>query len=185
MVFSLQWLRAKYISRLIAKHKQFTDTPKWSTKEIVIYGRCYGYTPPSVIVKKLPNPNVNENVRDIVKIELIKERLQNDMISFNSRLTNWIENFDEKSIKGPNKLLNDEIITVDDDEPSEKMKKSPNDIKSEKNSELPHLLIQDKYQNELMLVNDICRRHQIHCEPEEIDGGNLNACLMCIYIQNR
>lgn len=174
-VSSLQWLRAKYISRLITKHKQFTDTRKWSTKEIVIYGRCYGYTPPSVIVKKLSDPNAKENFRDIVKTELIKEHLQNDMISLNTRLTNWIESIDEKYMKGVNKWLNDEIITVDDDDPSEKMEKSQTNLKRQNDSKLPHLLVEDKYQNELMLVNDICRRHQIHCEPEEIDDGNLIA----------
>lgn len=91
---------------------------------------------------------------------------------------NWIESFDEKGMKGANKLLNDEIITVDDDDPSEKMEKRRGDLKRQKDSKLPHLLVQDKYQNELMLVNDICRRHQIHCEPEEIDDGNLIACFI-------
>lgn len=38
-----QWYQAKCINRMIHKHSDLTETPKWTTKEIVIFARQFGY----------------------------------------------------------------------------------------------------------------------------------------------
>lgn len=171
-----QWLRAKYINTLVSKHKHLINFKKWSTKEIIIYGRWYGYTPQSTIIRNAPVQQAEPNVRDMIKSELIREHLQNDTISFNTRMNNWIQVIEETTLKGSNsafKTIEDQIIVVDDDDrnDSDETKKSINQLTQQKQSNLTHLLTDNRYQNELMWINDICRRSQIRFEPEQIEEG--------------
>lgn len=171
-----QWLRAKHINRLIAKHKKLSAFNRWTAKEIILYGRWYGYTPQSVITKPVSDTDAEDNVRDMIKTELLREHLQNDTISFNTRLTHWIDNFEETRMKGFNKFCSNEIIVVDDDGETDLLEKTSGKTKSDK--QVSQLFIGNRFHDESMWTSDICRRLQIHLEPEEICDGKKEKYLL-------
>lgn len=109
----------------------------------------------------------------MVKSELIREHLQNDTISFNTRLTNWIENVEGTRTKSAFKSFDNQIVIVDDDDDDD-CKGKVTEHKS-KDSGFSHLLIDNKFQTELSWINDICRRLQIRFEPEAITEGKFNV----------
>lgn len=154
---------------MVEKHKKLNVLSKWSTKEIILFGRWFGYTPQSVY--STPNAAIKEekeqNIREMVKTELIQEHLQTDVISFNTKLMNWIENVEENVMKGAMQPIDEQIINVDEDDDDQNERRiSP--LKVNRNSmEMP---IQSGH-NELLWINEICRRMKIRFEPEEIVEG--------------
>lgn len=170
MFTSFQWLRAKYINRLIAKHTALKDFRKWTTKQVVLYGRWFGYTPQSVFKLKTPSiPTANaENVHEIVKSEIMREHLQNDIISFNTRLRNWIARVETNEMKCLNKKIGDQIIDIDieNDAESDQKEISPKKV----NNHCMQLPITTG-SNELMWINEVTRKMQIRFGQEEIVDG--------------
>lgn len=166
-----QWLRAKYINRLVSKHDSLKTVSKWTTRNIVLFGRWFGYTPKSVFntQKSCAKTETELNVHEIVKSELMKEHLHNDTISFNAKLTKWLDDVEENVSKGIIKAINDErIIVVDDDEDElnqSKRKASP--LKPSKS----HVQLPIQRPDEIMWINEICRKMQIRFEQEEIADG--------------
>lgn len=138
--------------------------PKWSTKEIVQYGRWHAYTPISCFETVKSKPNEDKNVQEIVKSELEREQLHSNIISFNTQLTNWLQTTEIETKPLQKHIFDHELINVDecsndDDEHSKrsrihKMSKSSNHT-------IPHSL-----STELLWVTDICRRSQINLQPE-------------------
>lgn len=170
---SLQWSRAKYINRLVAKHPTLKGFRKWTTKEVVLYGRWFGYTPQSVFKLKTPSITTDnpENVRDIVKSELMREHLQNDIISFNARLRRWMSQVETNEMKCLNQKLGDQIVDIDienDDgaDPKEISPKKANDHCMQ----LPIV----KGADELLWINEVCRKMEIRFGQEEIVDGELS-----------
>lgn len=172
----------------------------WNTKEVVLYGRWFGYTPyfySNVDSAATDSESVSEcdqqNFKDIVKTELIWEHLQNDDISFNTCLVNWIEDVEKNIWTKTKKEDDDTIIDVVDDGDSTRI--DTKHIKTEYASSTEHkvhLPIEPKYQEELSLINDIYRSTQTKFEPEEIIEGRKNAfikidkfshlCLFFLYL---
>lgn len=170
LLFSFQWSRAKYINRLVAKHATLKAFRQWTAKEVVLYGRWFGYTPQSVFKSKTPSITTEnpENVRDIVKSELMREHLQNDIISFNARLRRWIAQVETNEIKCLNQKLGDQIIDIDienDDGPD------PKEISPKKANDQCMQLPIAKGSDELPWINEICRKMQIQFGQEEIVEG--------------
>lgn len=163
----MQWLRAKHISRLVQKHDSLREFQKWSTKDIVLFGRWFGYTPQSVFNLQKSTVQSEQNVRDMVKSELIREHLQNDTISFNKKLTKWIDEVEETS-KNVKELMDDEIIIVDDEETDDQLKKDSSPLKFGENC--IHLPLQSGH-DELMWINEEFRKMQIRFGQEEIIEG--------------
>lgn len=152
------------------KHESLKYKPKWSTKDIVLFGRWFGYTPQSVVQQKpsIKEEKPEQNVREMVKSELIREHLQNDIISFNKKLTKWIDDVEESVTEGSLRTTDDEIVVVDaDDDEEEQSKKHSSPLKTSKNClELPN-----QTHNEVMWINEVCRRTQIRFGQEEIVEG--------------
>lgn len=137
-----------------------------------MYGRWFGYTPQSVFKVKTPSSTTesSENVRDIVKSEIMREHLQNDIISFNTRLRNWITETETIEMKHLNRKIGDQIIEIDidieNDEGSEQKEPSPKKV----NNNCIQLPIV-KGSNEVMWINEVCRKMQIRFGQEEIVDG--------------
>lgn len=150
------------------KHDALKLLPKWSTKDIVLFGRWFGYTPQSVVQQFSAAEEKSEpNVREMVKSELIREHLQNDIISFNRKLTKWIDDVEENVTKGSFKSTDEKIIVVDDDDDDEHDKKHTSPLKL--NNNCMQLPIQN--QSEVMWINEVCRRTQIRFGQEKIVEG--------------
>lgn len=156
---------------MASKHTSLKELLKWSTKDIVLFGRWFGYTPKSV--QNLQNSTIkteNEaNVRENVKSELMKEHLQNNTISFNTKITKWLDEMDKNVSKGLIKSMDNSIIVVDEDE-DELKQKNTSPLKINRN--LLQLPIQSGH-DVIMWINDICRRTQTRFEQEEIVEGEL------------
>ncbi|XP_055309470.1 YEATS domain-containing protein 2 [Sitodiplosis mosellana] len=168
---SFEWLRAKHISRLVLKHESLKIHPKWSTKDIVLFGRWFGYTPQSVVHKpSIKTEEPEQNVREMVKSELIREHLQNDIISFNKKLTKWIDDVEENVTKDLLRSMDDKVVVVDDDDEEEPLKKNTSPLKIQKNC----LQLPNQCHNEVMWINEVCRRTQIRFGQEEIVEGVLH-----------
>lgn len=145
----------------MTKHAASSNFSKWSTKEIVLFARWFGYTPQSVL--NLPNISIKEeNERNIGESELIQG--QTDKISFNTKLLNWIENMEKNSVKSHKQDVDDNIVNVDEDE--EEQRNSPLKM----NTNAIELNIESN-NDELLWINEICRRTKIRFEQEEIVEG--------------
>lgn len=168
-------MRAKYLKRLVEKHTQLLGFRKWTTKEIILYGRWFGYTPQSVFNLKIATIKAQnaENVRDIVKSELMREHLQNDIISFNSNLKNWISQAESNEMKCSSQKIDDTIdVDIENDEQS-----SPTNVSPMKpNSNCMELPIANG-SDEVTCINEVCRKMQIRFDQEEIVGGKLTKPL--------
>lgn len=151
------------------KHKHCTALPKWSTKEIVQYGRWHAYTPISCFETVKSKSNEDKNVQEIVKSELEREQLHTNVISFNTQLTNWLQATESETKPLQRHIMDSELINVDecsnDDEEHSKQSKIHRMPKSS-NQATPLSL-----NTELLWINDICRRSQINLQPEETNEG--------------
>lgn len=151
--------------------------PKWSTRETVLYGRWFGYTPRSVFshLNSGVKDGSSQNVRDIVKSELMREHLESDVISFNRKLVKWIDEWDSNGVNGLKQATNEPIIVVDELDDDKTEAKHANASTSD--NKLVQLPIQ-KGIDEIMWINDTCRKMQIRFDEEEIASGTfeyLNA----------
>lgn len=159
------------MSRLVAKHHTLKEIQKWSTKQIVLFGRWFGYTPASVF--RLQDPikteNNNQNIREIVKSEIMRENLQNNAISFNTNLVEWIEGIEASETKCLSVLADEKFIIVD------------NVIEECENFTSPHPLYSNNClqfpiengSNEIRWINELCRKMQVRFEQEEIVDGEI------------
>lgn len=175
---------------MVIKHKDLESFPKWTTKEIVIFARQFGYTPPikmqspfsiaiqSTLEMELENP---AQLSNIIKKEIKRERMMyHRSISYNSRISNWINQWfdcrkNQKHVSGSYRLNENDIINVDDIDDFIKQPK----IKLEPN--VNHN-INEKTQETILLSSDtdgawiskICQDVQVKLKPEEIIEGKYN-----------
>lgn len=176
-----KWLRAKFISRLISKHMLLRGSA-WTTKQIILFARTYGYSP-MPIAEAIPSANKDDiELKNIIKSELMREHLQNDSISFNRPIIDWLTESEEKLEKkkptghlGTSHSEAEEIIVVDDIE-SVPNKGERGGRPLDDSSALPevgklYLPIETRFQDEASWVADVCRDVQIRLQPEEIVEG--------------
>lgn len=180
-------MRARYIKQLIAKHTSVSKfKPEWTTRQIIVFARKFGFTP-----ALHPNPSTEETksnpstYKDVIKNELIKEHLQNDTISFNHRIKEWLDVAEAKLLKirkenvsVADDILDTEIIDVDDlsDTTSSSTKMKYLDCKEEYSNKLV-LPVENNLQNEFSWIRDLCRGLQIKIQPEELVEGRLKLKL--------
>lgn len=155
---------------MVAQHPTLKEIGKWSTKEIILYGRWFGYTPQSVLNVKTASIKTenSENVRDIVKSAIMREHLQNDIISFNTNLQKWMAQVDANERKYLHPEIDEQIINIDieNDEDAEQMNVSP-----KKANHLGGYLPIGRESDEIMWINEVCRKMQIRFDQEEIVDG--------------
>lgn len=182
---SLKWLRAKYIKVLLSKHPTVSKfTPEWTTRQIVVFARNFCFTPalyPPLSETNTASKLTTASYKDIIKDELIREHLQNDTISFNHRIRNWLNDADTKlykirkeSVQNDKPILNSEVIIVDDEVDALNSSKDKVALLESKEENLSKdiLPVKNDMQNEYLWVRDICRNLQIKYQPEEIIEGN-------------
>lgn len=169
------------MSRLLSKHITFRAIA-WTTKQIILFARTYGYSPmPSVDATPSDNKDKSE-LKSIIKSELMREHLQNDSISFNRPIIDWLDkaeqNLETRKHDGKVGDVEDtieEMIIVDDigsGEPNEgKQLSSRLNAGSTVDAGKLHLPIDARFQEESSWITDICRDVQIRLQPEEIVEG--------------
>lgn len=170
LLLIFQWLRAKYVSRLVAKHATLSKLPKWSTKEIILFGRWFGYIPQSVFnINKSKNMATTQNAQNNeVKSEMPLEHSHTDVISFNTKLLKWIEGVEDAAMKCMIQSIDEQILVVDENEDDDTHNKSTSPMKT--NNNCMQLPIENGL-SEIMWINEVCRKMQIRFEPEEIIEG--------------
>lgn len=155
-------------------------THAWTTKQIIVFARTYGYSPmPISDVIQSANKDGSE-LKEIVKSELLREHLQNDSISFNRPIVGWLteaernlESRKRESNDGDHEHTMDEIVIIDDVESvANKQENQLNDAHAIEAGKL-YLPIETRFQDECSWITDMCRDVQTRLQPEEIVEGNL------------
>lgn len=134
-------------------------------------------------VDATPSDNKDESeLRSIIKSELLREHLQNDSISFNRPIIDWLEKAEQnlEMMKHDGKVGDmddtvEEMIIVDDIESEGsnegKLRSSRLNAGSTIEAGKLHLPIDPRFQEESSWITDICRDVQIRLQPEEILEG--------------
>lgn len=186
-----QWYRSKHIYRLLKQHKDLQTFPAWTTKEIVVFARKFGYTPTftgnwSIKSEVKVKPATQNNLSSIIKKQIKRERLKTDTLSFSNRITDWISNCSnlEKGIMSDvGNVDDDDIICVDDiPECRKQIKLEPDLVASSKTTAADvnkqWMPIEASISKEITWVTDVCREIEINLHPEEIVKGT------CLHIVN-
>lgn len=146
-------------------------------REIIIFGRRFGYTPANTMTinNKLQN---NENpLKDMIKQHMKEEQFQNVTLTYDNKIKGFIKQYDDLikkySITSTRPL---EYVDIDGDD------EEPNiESESEPTVETGNKLVLDVskiMESGGMLVNDICRDIRIKLDKEEIANGKLNLCFV-------
>lgn len=110
----LQWYQAKCINRMINKHQNLSEIPKWTTKEIVIFAEQFGYMQviPSKNASHSSGSSLSSSANDTVKMSGNK-----NTISISSQICDWIDDWyrtvdlNSEAIRSTRR--NSEIIEID------------------------------------------------------------------------
>lgn len=178
-----KWLRAKFISRLISKSLLFR-TITWTTKQIILFARTYGYSPTPTVDAITSDNKADIELKNIIKSELLREHLQNDSISFNRPIIDWLaeaerklemKQYDGNECASENANATEEIVIVDDIESVEnkdehRVVRPLNDSFVTDAGKL-HLPIEARFQTESSWITDVCRDVQIRLQSEEMVEG--------------
>lgn len=132
-------------------------------------------------IDAMPSENQDDSeLKNIIKSELMREHLQNDSISFNHPIINWLGEAEQKletkkhdrSESGSDNA-SEEIIVVDDIENvanKDDRCSRLNDSNVIGTGKL-HLPIEMRFQDESSWITDVCRDVQFRLQPEEITEG--------------
>lgn len=189
---SFQWLRARFIRRLLQNHVRFKSNV-WTTTEIVRFSRLFGFSP----VLSVQNNHVKQenSIKDMIKSTIEQEHLQNDGLTFNQPILSWLttaENKIEKFYSEKNQrksIVDDTIIVVDDDDETHANVMSPSqrfcmDDASAKRK--LYLSIDSNSSDECSWINEMCRSIRMNLRPEEIvDGVMYPATQKCLSVALR
>lgn len=158
---------------MLQQHPDLKNEPSWMPKEIIVFGRRFGYTPVNTFTSMTNTQLQNNPLKDLIKQHIKEERLKNITITFNNKINDFIKQYDDLtltySITSSSSPL--EIIDVDGETetPTIELKAKPTQVTSDK-------LVFDVnkiMQSGGMLVNDICNDIHIKLQPEEIVEGKL------------
>lgn len=181
-----QWLRAKYVNRLIQQHPDLlAPGAYWTTKQLIIFGRKFGYTPAHVPTTgdqsskstKSATSSKSTDLKQMIQTEINREHLMNDTISFNHSVNVWLAKAadslktDDTKHKFRLSIDDDEGIVVDDDDNASAEKQKLADIKATEKKPVAELLVPDNLRTECSWIVDICRSVQLKLQPEEIVNG--------------
>ncbi len=142
------------------------------TREIIIFGRRFGYTPANTVTLNKHHPNTENSFKDIIKQHIKEEQLKNVTITYNEKIKDFLKKYDDltKLYKVPS-TGPPEIIDIDGDDENAKIQL---DAKQSETFSTGDKLVLDvnKIMNAGgMLVNDICHDIQINLDKEEIVEG--------------
>lgn len=158
------WSRSKFISNLIKRSKKFEDSQLWTTKEILIFSKEFGYCNVSC------ETDLSSGQREGDTLKTIESSIST--ISINSNVKNWLNKY-ESSIHTKD-YNSDEIIDITDEEgvsPSNVKTKLLQNCDNEKNMEQE-------------FVNSACKNIGVHLKPEEIFPGEHFLFFLLLLIDN-
>lgn len=183
---SFQWLRGKYISRLIATHSCFSKQSEslnsriWTTREVVLFARLHAYTPvinENINIIKNGNTNSTDLLSSLVKDEIKREnQLCFKTITPHNKVSDWANetwsNINRYFDENDHELIID-VENVDDDVSEEMnaqtsyINTSPLKYKSGK----VWFPIRKNLEYGANFVQTTCQEAQIRLQPEEIING--------------
>lgn len=167
--YHLQWYRAKFVLRMLQQHPDLKSQLSWLTREVIIFGRRFGYTPANAFtVHKQLQSNENQ-LKDMIKQHIKAEQLKNVTITYNNKIKDFLQKYDDLTstcaIPSTGSL---EFVDVDGDEtPNVEVKTNPTQVGGDKLVLDVNKIIQSGGQ----LVNDVCHDIQISLDKEEIVDG--------------
>ncbi|XP_055378320.1 uncharacterized protein LOC129610028 [Condylostylus longicornis] len=159
---ALEWLQCKYFSTLMKNHDQFPET-SWSTKEIILYARSYGFTlPQNVCAVSSTQSKVFKN---IISNDEESDEIQSSSESL-EQIYKWINEYS----KNLENSRNAEKINIDDESDTQnnelQTKKHLSPIKYEQHSMITP--IEENFEKDSKLIKEICRGINIDFKPELI-----------------
>lgn len=181
--FSLfQWLRAKYVTRQLQQHPSLrASTKMWTTKQLVQFGRIFGYTPSQTASQATASESKpSADLRQMIQSEINREHLHNETITLNHMVKAWISKTedamrtDHDSKIGVRAPVDDELIVVDDDEATavnvktEATGTAGNGVTMGNKG---YLRLPENRQTECSFVDEICRSAEIKLQPEAVANG--------------
>lgn len=156
---------------MIHGHPDLKNQLLWMTREIIIFGRRFGYTPANAFTLNKQQLENNQNpFKDMIKQHIKGEQLKNVTITYNSKIKDFMKKYDDltntHSITSTGPV---EIVDVDGDEetPNLEFKTKPTQVCGDKLV----LDVNKIIQTGGTLVNDICHDIQIKLYKEEIVDG--------------
>ncbi|XP_037035814.1 uncharacterized protein LOC119073993 [Bradysia coprophila] len=170
---SNEWYRAKFALRMIQQHPDLKDHSFWITREIIIFGRRFGYTPANAVTLSKHILNNENPFKDMIKQHIKEEQLKNVTITFNDRVKDFLQKYDDLkktySITATDPL---EIVDVDGSG-SEPLGMDLNSRQNEISGDKLVLDVNKIVHDAGLLVNDMCHNIRIKLEKEEIVDGVL------------
>lgn len=173
----LQWYQAKCINRMISKHLDLLETPKWTTREIVIFAQQFGYMQlePSNYLAHYPlrTFGVRSSAKDTIQMSENK-----NTISKSSQICDWIDDWygtmNFEAIRSTRKIS--EIIEIDVENDDVKCETS---VKHNTafNMGIP---MDSDLQKECTWIADACTNIEINIKQE----GSTNYSLMYLQFCN-
>lgn len=136
----------------------------------------------------------DSELKNIIKTELMREHLQNDTISFNRSIVDWIASAERQlDTENPDKhhiaVAAEEIVIVDDDEGAADIRVCrPSNGDNVTDAGKTYLPMETDYLNESSWITEICRDAQIRLQSEEVVKGmyhGIHCCLHSIFMDFR
>lgn len=157
---------------MLQQHPDLNNQPSWMPREIIIFGRKFGFTPVNILTNGTNKQLQNNPFKDMIKQHIKEERLKNMTITFNNKIHDFIKQHDDliRAYEIPSSTPS-ELIDIEGDN-------EPQNIKSDKkpakaNGDKLVLDVNKIMQSGGTLVNDICNDIQIKLHQEEIVDGKL------------
>lgn len=156
--------------RIIHGHPDLKNQSLWMTREIIIFGRRFGYTPANTFTLHKQIPSNQNPIKDMIKQHIKEEQLKNVTLTYNNKIKDFMKNYEDLtkaySITSTGPV---EIVDVDGDD------QTPNlECKTKSTRVCGDKLVLDVNkitQSGGVLVNDICHDIQIKLDKEEIVDG--------------
>lgn len=153
-------------------YKNLKSQQHWTTREIILFARQYGYTP----TLKQANTKKSTNLTDLIQKEIKREIIEQHSLTNSKRIYNYIDECN-LSIKQTLKTDSNEFDVVaidvvnDYDGLDSIIKRVVKTEKLDQNDKIK-LSIPMELDKEHRLVSNLCETIQVKLEPEEIVPGN-------------
>lgn len=158
---------------MIQQHPDLRDQSYWVTREIIIFGRRFGYTPANAVTLNKQLPNNANPLKDMIKQHIKEEQLKNVTITYNDGVKDFLHKYDDLTrtyaIASTDPM---EIVDVDgsgSEAPDTDFKSKQSEISGDKLVLDVSKIVHDAG----MLVNDMCQNIRIRLEKEEIVDGKV------------
>lgn len=157
---------------MIQQHPDLKGQSLWMTREIIIFGRRFGYTPANVVAVTKPLPNNENPFKDMIKQHIKDEQLKNVTITYDDRVKDFLKKYDD--LTRTHAITPADAVEIVDVDGSgcEASEMNLNSSQSEISGDKLVLDVNKIVHDAGTLVNDMCHNIRIKLEKEEIVDGN-------------